>query len=55
MIMTSKESKILVFPNPAKTQLELYFQGFRIGEIIVYQLNGTQVFNKKYQLQNILR
>ncbi|CAI8425007.1 MAG: Uncharacterised protein [Formosa sp. Hel3_A1_48] len=43
------EPKILVFPNPAKTQLELYFPMHKNREIIVYQLNGTQVFNKKYQ------
>lgn len=45
-----EESKILVFPNPAKTQLELYFPRLQNREIIVYQLNGTQVFNKKYQV-----
>lgn len=45
-----EESKILVFPNPAKTQLELYFPSLQNREIIVYQLNGTQVFNKKYQV-----
>lgn len=44
-----EESKILVFPNPAKAQLELYFPRLQNREIIVYQLNGTQVFNKKYQ------
>ena len=43
------EPKILLFPNPAKTQLELYFPMHKNREIIVYQLNGTQVFNKKYQ------
>ena len=45
-----EQSKILVFPNPAKTQLELYFPRLQNREIIVYQLNGTQVFNKKYQV-----
>ena len=44
-----EESKILVFPNPAKAQLELYFPRLQKREIIIYQLNGTQVFNKKYQ------
>ena len=43
------EPKILVFPNPTNAQLELNFPVSKNREIIIYQLNGTQVFNEKYQ------
>ena len=43
------EPKILVFPNPTNAQLELNFPLSKNREIIIYQLNGTQVFNEKYQ------
>lgn len=43
------EPKIMVFPNPTNALLELKFPLSQNREIIIYQLNGTQVFNKKYQ------
>ena len=43
------EPKILVFPNPTNALLELKFPVSQNREIIIYQLNGTQVFNEKYQ------
>ena len=43
------EPKILVFPNPTNALLELKFPMSQNREIIIYQLNGTQVFNEKYQ------
>jgi len=43
------EPKILVFPNPTNALLELNFPLSQNREIIIYQLNGTQVFNEKYQ------
>jgi hypothetical protein len=46
---TLNEPKILVFPNPTNAQLELNFPLSKNREIIIYQLNGTQVFNEKYQ------
>jgi RNase adaptor protein for sRNA GlmZ degradation len=41
-------AELLVFPNPAKTQLELRFLHFEPHEISIFQYNGSIVFKKNY-------
>jgi O-glycosyl hydrolase len=46
--LIEQASELLVFPNPAKTQLELRFLFYESHEISIFQHNGSRVFTKKY-------
>jgi hypothetical protein len=48
VIPIEQPSKLLVFPNPAKTQIELRFPFYESHEISIFQYNGSRVFTKKY-------
>jgi O-glycosyl hydrolase len=48
VIPIEQASKLLVFPNPAKTQIELRFPFYESHEISIFQYNGSRVFTKKY-------
>ena len=46
--LIEQASELLVFPNPAKTQIELRFPFYESHEISIFQYNGSRVFTKKY-------
>ena len=46
--LMDQAAELLVFPNPAKTQLELRFLHFEPHEISIFQYNGSRVFKKNY-------
>ncbi|MDC1259812.1 T9SS type A sorting domain-containing protein [Flavobacteriaceae bacterium] len=48
------ETKIMVFPNPTNSQLELSFPLTQNREIRIHNLNGALVFNKKYKAHKSL-
>ena len=48
VIPIEQASELLVFPNPAKTQIELRFPFYESHEISIFQYNGSRVFTKKY-------
>ena len=46
--LMDQAAELLVFPNPAKTQLELLFLHFEPHEISMFNYNGSRVFKKNY-------
>ena len=46
--LMDQAAELLVFPNPAKTQLELRFLHFEPHEISMFNYNGSRVFKKNY-------
>ncbi len=51
---SQEETKIVIFPNPTNSQLEISFPLTQTREIMIYNLNGVLVFNKKYQATKTL-
>ena len=45
-------SKVILFPNPAKSKLELSFRLSLERELIIYDVNGLEVFKKIYPKTN---
>ena len=46
--------RIMAFPNPVKSRLELSFDKNHSREISIFQYNGTKVYTKKFQASNTL-
>lgn len=46
--------RIMAFPNPVKSRLELSFDKNHSREISIFQYNGSKVYTKKFQASNTL-
>ena len=46
--------RIMAFPNPVKSRLELSFDKNHSREISIFQYNGSKVYTQKFQASNTL-
>ncbi len=47
-----QRNKVILFPNPANSQLKLSFHESLERELIIYDVNGLEVFKKTYPVSN---
>ena len=47
-----ERNKVILFPNPANSQLKLSFHESLERELIIYDVNGLEVFKKTYPVSN---